>query len=175
MGLDDVPREWLAVFAVAAVAWAFVLTTRKWQRRLRMRTRFVRGREGEREAAALLEANGFVIEGAQVTTSYDVFVDGAAAAVSIRADYIVAKAGRRFVAEVKTGRTATRIDTPATRRQLLEYEHAFGVDGVLLVDADARSIRRVAFLARPRRAPWGAILAFAFAFAATVVVVALLR
>ena len=33
------------------------------------------------------------------------------------------------VAEVKTGRLAPRIDTPATRRQLLEYRLAFDVDG----------------------------------------------
>jgi hypothetical protein len=62
------------------------------------------------------------------------------------------------VAEVKTGTLAPRIETATTRRQLLEYRVAFAVDGVLLVDADAGTVRRVEFplpLARPaRRAAW---------------------
>jgi hypothetical protein len=165
--LDDIPRELLVAFAVAAFVWAIALAARGWLRRLRMRRRFIRGGEGEREAAALLEANGFVIEGVQVGATYDVRVDDEVVPVSVRADYVVSRAGRHWVAEVKTGRMATRIDTPATRRQLLEYEHAFGVDGVLLVDADARTIRSIGFAAKPRRG--NTTLAFAFALAAVVV------
>ena len=55
----------------------------------------------------------------------------------LRADLLVTRNGRRYVAEVKTGRTAPRLDCAATRRQLLEYRIAFGVDGVLLVDAES--------------------------------------
>jgi hypothetical protein len=49
------------------------------------------------------------------------------------------------VAEVKTGQDAPEIAAPATRRQLLEYRCAFGVDGVLLVDAEARKVHAVDF------------------------------
>ena len=79
-------------------------------------------------------------------------MDGAATRVDLRADYLVAKGGRTFVAEVKTGRVAPRIESPATRRQLLEYRFAFDVDGVLLVDVDAESVREIAF-ALPASAP----------------------
>ena len=54
------------------------------------------------------------------------------------------------MAEVKTGTYAPRLETAATRRQLLEYGVAFDVDGVLLVDADVGEIRLVELLPRAR-------------------------
>jgi hypothetical protein len=46
------------------------------------------------------------------------------------------------------------VAAPATRRQLLEYRCAFGVDGVLLVDAEARRVHVIDFAlpAAPTRA-----------------------
>ena len=40
------------------------------------------------------------------------------------------------MADAKRGPEASRATSPATRRQLLEYRHAYAVDGVLLVDAE---------------------------------------
>ena len=84
--------------------------------------------------------------------------DGAAQTVDVRADLIVTRGGRRFVAEVKTGELAPRLATVATRRQLLEYAHAFDVDGVLLVDPEAGRVAEVTFpmrhAARPLARPW---------------------
>ena len=63
--------------------------------------------------------------------------------------------------EVKTGERALDLRHGPTRRQLLEYRQAFAVDGVLLVDAEGRSVRSVRFprggeLSRPSRlAPFG--------------------
>lgn len=115
-----------------------------WRRR-RMRRRLARASAGEREAVALLADHGFVVEAAQVTGSYTLDVDGVHIPVALRADYMVTRGRERLIAEVKTGRLAPRLDTPATRRQLLEYQHAFDVDGVLLIDADGRSVRRIGF------------------------------
>ena len=58
----------------------------------------------------------------------------------MRADYLVERRGRRYLAEVKTGAHAPRLDLPATRRQILEYGLAFQTSGVLLVDADAERV-----------------------------------
>lgn len=146
MSLDDVPRELLLFLAAFATLIALVVWARGWTRNLAMRRRFVRGADGEREATALLEAAGFAIEGAQVVGGYTLAVDGAPVSISVRADYLVSRAGERFVAEVKTGAIATKIETAATRRQLLEYQHAFDVAGVLLVDADAAIVQRVEFV-----------------------------
>jgi hypothetical protein len=70
-------------------------------------------------------------------------VDGEAVTFGLRADYLVARAGRRYIAEVKTGLLAPRLSHGPTRRQLLEYSAAFEVDGVVLVDADRASIAHV--------------------------------
>ena len=137
----DLP--WLVAALAAFVA--FLLIVREWLRGLRARARSARAYAGEREAARILRAHGFSIVGVQVAVDYPVEVDGEIVVCGVRADYVVQKRGARFVAEVKTGSLAPRIDTAATRRQLLEYEIAFGVDGVLLVDAERDVIHTVSF------------------------------
>jgi len=112
----------------------------------------VRGAEGERRARPLLEDLGFAIVGQQVSGRYELLVDGERVAFDLRADFVVTQGSRRYVAEVKTGAFAPRLETAATRRQLLEYGVAFDVDGVLLVDADACAIRLVELLPRTRPA-----------------------
>ena len=77
-------------------------------------------------------------------------------AAGLRADYLVARAGRRYIAEVKTGRLAPRLAHGPTRRQLLEYRAAFDVHGVILVDADLQTITHVEvdlFAERSQRRP----------------------
>ena len=63
----------------------------------------------------------------------------------MRADLIVSRAGRRYVAEVKTGAVAPDVRHAPTRRQLLEYQHAYRADGVLLVAPEAGTVREVLF------------------------------
>jgi hypothetical protein len=136
-----------------------------------MALRMERAVLGEEQAAALLEELGYTILGAQVVVEHAVQVDDRLVAVALRADYLVARGGERYVVEVKTGVLAPRIETSATRRQLLEYRIAFDVDGVLLVDAEARRVHAIRFPAldvRSGRGPsrwWG--------LAAAVVVAAL--
>jgi hypothetical protein len=166
--LDDVPREVLVAIAALAVVVLAADALKKWSRRARLRRRFVRAAEGEQEAAALLERHGYVIEGAQVAATYVVEVDGAPVEVALRADYLVSRGRELFVAEVKTGQIAPRIQAPATRRQLLEYHVAFGAHGVLLVDAEAGTVQRVVFPSpEGRKRSFGWAIAFALALAVT--------
>ncbi len=164
MLLDSVPREVLVAFVVlAAIVFSFSAVQR-WAKRTRRRLRLERGLEGEREAATILEEHGYEIEAAQVATRYAIEVDGTPLEIALRADYVVARDGERYIAEVKTGEVAPRLQSPATRRQLLEYSIAFRASGVLLVDAETRSVHRVAFPAPPgtqRRSPFVWALAFA--------------
>ncbi len=85
----------------------------------------------------MLERAGYRVLERQTRGSWTVYADGEPVEVGLRADLLVARGGRRYVAEVKTGKLAPRLDHAATRRQLLEYRMVFGVDGVLLVDAEA--------------------------------------
>jgi hypothetical protein len=139
------PREWLAACAVVALLLLLRQALARWAARWRLRRRMQRARQGEREAPGWLEALGYTVIGSQVSGGYTLSVDGESAAISVRADFIVERAGLRYVAEVKTGLAAPRIQSQATRRQLLEYRMAFSVDGVLLVDAEAQRVHVVCF------------------------------
>lgn len=96
----------------------------------------------------LLRESGYEVLGAQLETDYSLMVDGEPQLVQLRADYLVSRRGLTYVAEVKSGRKAPQLANSATRRQLLEYSIAYGVDGVLLVDATACRIHRVEFPSR---------------------------
>jgi hypothetical protein len=140
-----------------AVAVALLLVAvlgqviRRWFARRRLARRFAAARKGEARGRELLEAQGYTVLGAQCATSYALSLDGLNVEIALRADYVVTRAGLRFVAEVKTGTQAPLLRTPATRRQLLEYRVAFDVDGVLLVDAETGRIHVVQFpLMEPR-------------------------
>ena len=46
---------------------------------------------------------------------------------------------------MKTSKTAPRITTVSTRRQLLEYLYAYAADGVLLVDMASKEVKEIDF------------------------------
>lgn len=139
--LDD-PRWSLAIalgllLALAVSRVALVV------RRARLRARFARARAGEDAARALLERRGFVVEAVQAPGALVLSVDGARSEHVVRADYLVSRGKRRFVAEVKTGALAPSLAHAPTRRQLLEYCLAFDVDGALLVDVEHGAVREI--------------------------------
>lgn len=131
---------------------------REQERKKAAHARGLRAVDGEVGAFALLERAGYAVLGRQVPGSWTVRADGESVTFGLRADYLVAREGRRYIAEVKTGRLAPRLSHGPTRRQLLEYSAAFDVHGVILVDADVETITHVEvdlFGDRaPRRAPW---------------------
>jgi hypothetical protein len=135
------------VIAVAAVVIA--LSIAAWlgrvRRSWRARRRAARAGAGEDAAALLLADAGFTVIAAQVRLIWQLTVDGEPFATELIADYLVEADGERLVAEVKTGALAPKLTTAATRRQLLEYRVAFGVDGVLLVSPERGTIQRVEF------------------------------
>ena len=61
----------------------------------------------------------------------------------LRGDLLVRRSGETFLVEVKTGEREPSLRSSATRRQLLEYAHAFDVDGLLLVDATTGAVHEV--------------------------------
>ena len=142
----------VALVAAACGALAFVALGRA-RRRASLRRRQGRAQTGEREAERLLRACGYEVLERQARVPWPVTVDGEPVPVELRADYLVRRAGRDYVAEVKTGQDAPSARTPTTRRQLLEYGLAYPVAGTLLVDMEAGRIHEVCFpLAEPRAA-----------------------
>ena len=116
---------------------------REESRRVAADARSLRAIDGEHDASALLERSGYEVIERQVPGSWTVRADGRSVAFGLRADYLVARGGLHYIAEVKTGRLAPRLSHGPTRRQLLEYSAAFDVDGVLLIDADSATITHV--------------------------------
>ena len=100
---------------------------------------------GEAAAEKLLKKAGYRIIERQVLGRWWMWVDGEEIAVEVRADLLVQRRRRTYIAEVKTGRLAPDPLFPATRRQLLEYRMVFDTDGVLLVDAEGGEIHRIDF------------------------------
>src|SRR5688500_18108705 len=137
-------------WAAAALAFALLLvqTARvAWLRsapRRRLERARARGRAGERRAAALLRRHGYHIDAVQPAIEWTILCDDEQCAIAVRADLLVSRQGRSFVAEIKTGECA-QLDVATTRRQLLEYSVAYAVDGVLLVDVEAERVQQIRF------------------------------
>jgi hypothetical protein len=130
---------------VTALAGALAFHLVKQLARRRRVRRAARAHQAERAAAVVLERAGYTVLGRQVRRVWSVLADGEEVRFDLIADYLVEAAGAAWVAEVKTGERALSLLHGPTRRQLLEYRHAFGVAGVLLVDAEAQRVRRIEF------------------------------
>lgn len=137
-----------AVAALCALVLTLLLAARalaRWRARARVRRRWIRAVAGEVEAEDLLAERGFAILDRQAGLVWSIECDGEPHPVELRADLLVERAGRRYVAEVKTGLSAPLLSNAATRRQLLEYCVAYQVESVLLVDVEEQAIREVTF------------------------------
>lgn len=137
-----------AVVIAALAALAAVCCTLWVLGRLRRFSRIRRAaRAGlaERAAAGVLASAGYQIVGRQVRQRWSLHSNGREVSFDLIADYVVEAQGARYVAEVKTGARALDLRHGPTRRQLLEYRQAFGVAGVLLVDAEGGEVQHVEF------------------------------
>ncbi|ADL08060.1 PD-(D/E)XK nuclease family protein [Thermosediminibacter oceani] len=112
---------------------------------LKLRKRMEKARISERGAVSLLKKHGFDIVDVQKEASYEVFVNGKPHKVTVRADVIVKKDGKIYVAEIKSGKTSPSLNTSATRRQLLEYYLVYKPAGLILVDMEQRKIKTVEY------------------------------
>lgn len=130
----------LVVGLIAGVGLA-----RRGARRQTAESRRIGARGRERELA-LLERYGFEVLETEVAAPGLVQVDSQLHEYEVRADALVRRKRRVYVAEFKGGSESATIQNRATRRQLLEYACVFGVEGVLLVDAHAGRIHYVRFV-----------------------------
>jgi hypothetical protein len=131
----------------------------------RAKRRVARAIQGERAAERFVQEQGYRILAVQPEYTWTLRVDGRPASVTLRPDLVLERDGRRYIGDVKTGNSAPDPLTSSTRRQLLEYLIACKVDGVLVIDVEARRIRSLVFPTRsvPTAAPavgggWGGVL-----------------
>ncbi len=140
---------WAVILVLGFVlVWTFIAGLRfaAWRgERHVARSRRV-GERGERRALRLLRRAGYRVLEEQPTGVTRAVVDGELRGFPVRADALVRKRRRVYVAEFKGAEKTARVENRFTRRQLLEYSLAFEADGVLLVDAARGRIIPVRFL-----------------------------
>lgn len=135
----------LILAAIVVIVWLCSAAVRRRFGRITRQRRARRAQAAEQRAVSVLNRAGYRILGEQVRTEWTLEVESAPETYTLIADYLVTRWGRKWVAEVKTGKRALALQHGPTRRQLLEYCFAFGVGGVLLVDSEGGTIREVNF------------------------------
>ena len=134
-----------ALTAFGALSFAAALRWSRWRISAKSRRRARRGFAGQAAAAKLLAGAGYTVLDANPRIDWATVQGGQEQTVELRADYLVSRRGRHYIAEVKTGDAADFLGNSATRRQILEYQLAFGVDGVLLVCPERRTVEPIEF------------------------------
>ena len=102
------------------------------------------GRFGERKARKLLSKNGYEIIKEQFTVKGKLLENNNKRSFFIKPDFLVKKKNIVYIAEVKTGKSAS-IGNRFTRRQLLEYATIYNSNKILLVDVEKNSISLIEF------------------------------
>ena len=103
-----------------------------------------KGKKAEQKAIRLLKKNGYKIESFQTTAKGKLLQDDEKVNFFIRADLIVSKGKKKFIAEVKSGKAAS-IEEINTRRQLLEYSKVFNNNNLILIDTEKNKIKKIEF------------------------------
>jgi hypothetical protein len=157
------------IFVFGIGGW-LALRVRKWRAVFSMKHRFAVGAKAELDAVSLLKKHGYTVLGDQVSGQNVFLVDGKEVTSVVRADFRAEKDGKSYIVEVKSGDSAPSPRNSATRRQLLEYEHVFRPDGLILADMREGTLKSVDFgLQKPRpvakrsRAGWRPLLIAAVA------------
>jgi len=141
--------DWRIVAALAALLlllWTLLLRKwSAWRRSALAHKRSARAARGERNAEKLLEVQGYEILERQLSEEWTMSCDDEPLSFLLRADLLVRKDERDYIAEVKTGSSAPDLRNASTRRQLLEYAIAYDSPTILLVDVEAGVIQEVRF------------------------------
>jgi hypothetical protein len=142
------PWAWWLLFVIVIATCMWGLRRLRRYRRSRIAKKAL---SAERAALRLLRCSGYVILDTQVRQIWPVRHGEHQLDVNLRADALVRRGNRRFIAEVKSTSLVADLKHGPTRRQLLEYAVAYGTDGVLLIDMYAEQVEEITFpgLQRP--------------------------
>ena len=116
-----------------------------WLRAKRLRKRFSKSRQAEKEAEKILKKNGYAIIDAQKSKPLLITIGDKIHRYLVRIDYLVRKRGKVYVVEVKSGEKIPYITNRETRRQMLEYYLAYQPSGIILLNMKNKSISEVKF------------------------------
>lgn len=134
-------------FIIIAALLAIVLhyKWKAWIKKRKQAKRFARGAQLEEAAAHFLKSKGYKVLDSQYSAHHSFLVDGEKHQVKIAVDYVVAKNGKTYLVEVKSGKSAISISNSNTRRQILEYAVAIPNDGIFLLDMEKKNLQQIQF------------------------------
>jgi len=123
----------------------FYVKISNWLRAERLRKRFSKSRQAEKEAEKILKKNGYTIIDVQKSKPLLITIGDKIHRYLVRIDYLARKRGKVYVVEVKSGEKIPYITNRETRRQMLEYYLAYQPSGILLLNMKNKSISEVKF------------------------------
>lgn len=116
-----------------------------WLRVKRLKKRFSKSRQAEKEAEKILRKNGYAVIDAQKSKPLLITIGEKTHRYLVRIDYLARRKGKIYVVEVKSGEKIPYITNRETRRQMLEYYLAYQPSGILLLNMKNKSISEVKF------------------------------
>jgi Holliday junction resolvase-like predicted endonuclease len=116
-----------------------------WLRTKKLKQRFSKSRQAEKEAEKILRKKGYTIIDAQKSKPLHISIGDKIHRYLVRIDYLVRKRGKVYVVEVKNGEKVPYITNRETRRQMLEYYLAYQPNGIILLNMKNKSISEVKF------------------------------
>lgn len=129
----------------ATIGALLALTAIKLLRRWKINKRMKKAKKGEVKAVDLLEKYGYQVLDTQKEAFYTLEIDEKPYPAKVKADFIVKKGNKTYVAEVKTGQKVSSPRNLDTRRQLLEYYLVYRPHGIILVDMESSKLRHVKY------------------------------
>lgn len=117
----------------------------KFLRRRTLKKRIQKAKKSEYKAIEFMEHKGYQVIDLQKECDYKLFIDGKPHKVTVKADMLVRKGNKTYVAEVKSGEKVTSPKYTDTRRQLLEYYMVYRPNGLILVDMERQKLRTVEY------------------------------
>jgi len=130
---------WIIIGAAATIVFL------RYLKRSKIKKRIFKAKKSELKAVELLKKKGFEIIELQKQSHYTLSIDDKPYKAAVKADMIVKKGNKTYVAEVKSGESSPSPRFIDTRRQLLEYYLVYRPSGLLLVDMEKERIRKVEY------------------------------
>ncbi|MDK2823242.1 MAG: hypothetical protein PWQ67_1520 [Clostridia bacterium] len=133
----------ILILGIILGSYLFYLANKKFKT-FKVKKTLATAKKAEKDAISFLNKEGYDIIDIQQKEPIVVYIDEKPYPSYVQADFIVKKGNKKYVVEVKTGKKA-RATTALVRRQLLEYYLVFNPHGILLLDMDKRTLKRIEF------------------------------
>ena len=123
----------------------------QFNKKRKQKKRFSRGVMLENRARGFLRDKGYSIVSEQEICYHRYMVNGKNFESKIILDYVVQKNNKKYIVEVKSGKSAIHLKDKNTRRQILEYDFVIENDGVFILDMENKNMQLVEFHSKAER------------------------